>query len=298
MTTASPFAIVVGIDPGASNVGVCCWISTASGPEVLEAVTVELDGTGFAAVAAMSQRAVAVARRIVVDYADLVAVRAAATGQLVPAVLWCVEDLVPPRRDTQQRRAIAGSQKVVTAMMSTATSLGAVLASLEGELVQVVEPAGWDHREGGPDVLRGRQPHGWRGRRGSERQHQRSAYFLSEEGLRAWLAASNRAAPTVPQGGQKPHSLPAMRDGAACPSGQFGTVLDPPGTPVEPAPAAAGGGLVPRVRGDHCCIERQYGRQGCSHRKSPPTPLARARMLPTRPAPRGGDARVEQPDSS
>ena len=58
-----PFVVVVDLDPGASNVGICVSMSTpGADPAVLEAATEELNGTGPEAVADLAHRAVGTAR--------------------------------------------------------------------------------------------------------------------------------------------------------------------------------------------------------------------------------------------
>ena len=253
MTRPSPFAVVAGLDPGASNVGTCVWINTPAGPMVLEGVTVEIHGTGPAAVVDLSLRAVATVRQVLADHQHIITATAADAGVAVPAPLFCVENLIPPRRDTQQQRAVAQSNKVQTAVLATALSLGAVLAALDGELVEIVQPAGWDKRDGGPAVLRGRQPQGWRGRRGSERQHQRSAFFLSEEGLQAWMKAGNTPAPAT-----GPAVQTAGAPAATTTATSLATASAAPPPLCKPAPAET----PPRLA--FCCIDAQYGR-GCTH---------------------------------
>lgn len=277
------FAVVVGLDPGACNVGVCVWLATKSGPDVLEAVTVELDGIGPVAVAAAARLAVRTATEILADNADLVVAGAASAGVGVPVPLFCVENLVPPRRDTQQQRAVAQSTKVQSAVLSTGVSLGALLAALDGQLVQIVEPAGWDHRDGGPEVLRGRQPAGWRGRKGSERQHQRSAFFLSAEGLRAWLAAGNTPAPAAQADRHQSGPEPTRTDSATYAPGTHRAAPDHGRAASRTAPVAA-------ATAEPCCIERQYGKEGCGHAQlSQATLTRRPGLLPKRPVPRSED---------
>lgn len=185
---------VVGIDPGSSYVGVCLTV----GDTVIEAVTVEADGAGELGVTRLALRAVAVARDLLHDHFATIEAEAARRGTAVPRPLFAIERVVPPRSDTRALKHSALSPKVLSSVISTGVCMGAILSALTEDLTILVNPAGFDHRDGSPACLCGRQPAGWRGRRGSERQHQRSAYWLSQSGLREWRRGGGSALPTLP----------------------------------------------------------------------------------------------------